>query len=43
MFTSCEETAVEAKTKTPSVLIRSFQTGDETSFKTLNEEMPTPD
>jgi GNAT superfamily N-acetyltransferase len=38
MSPSCEETAVEVKTKTPSVSIRKFQPGDETSFRTLNEE-----
>ncbi len=38
MSTACEETIVDVKTKTPSVSIRKFQSGDETSFKTLNEE-----
>jgi putative acetyltransferase len=38
MSTTCEETAVEDKTKKPSVFIRKFQPGDEASFKTLNEE-----
>ena len=38
MSTSCEETAVEVETKTPSVSIRKFRPGDEASFKTLNEE-----
>ena len=38
MPTSCEESAVELQTKTPSFSIRSFQPGDETSFRTLNEE-----
>jgi putative acetyltransferase len=38
MSTACEETAVEVKQKTPDVSIRSFQSGDETSFRTLNEE-----
>jgi putative acetyltransferase len=38
MPTSCEENAVESKAKTPSVIIRSFQPGDEASFKILNEE-----
>jgi len=38
MSTSCQETSVAAKTKTPSVAIRNFRPGDETSFRTLNEE-----
>ncbi len=38
MSISCEEIAVEATTKTPSVSIRRFQPGDEIRFKTLNEE-----
>jgi putative acetyltransferase len=38
MSISCEETAIEVKTETPSVSIRKFQPGDEASFKTLNEE-----
>jgi putative acetyltransferase len=38
MSASCEETAVESKVKTPSISIRSFRPGDESSFKTLNEE-----
>ncbi len=38
MSTSCEETAVEVKTEMPPVSIRKFQSGDETSFKALNEE-----
>jgi putative acetyltransferase len=38
MSTSCQETAVQTETETPSVSIRRFQPGDETSFRTLNEE-----
>jgi putative acetyltransferase len=37
MSISCEETVAEVET-TPAVSIRSFEPGDEASFKALNEE-----